>query len=321
MVETILKVKGLRYIYSGASELCQRCGGHRAAAIDSLDLSIERGQRLVILGANGAGKSTLLQLLNGTLRPTGGTIVLDGLSTDYTRMGLLRWRQKVGLVFQNPDDQLFAATVYQDVSYGPLNLGLPEAEVRCRTDEALSLLGIANLADSPVHMLSSGQRKRTAIAGIMAMRPEILILDEPTAGLDALGSARFLAFLDQLSNCGTTVVLAVHDTDLALAWADEVAVLIHGRVVRQGTPQEVLLDQEFLTAAHLRMPWVIEGWQLATGLSALPFAEKPPRTMEQLIRLLQPGSATSPDTIDRKSGLERDVSDSCVTGAIKPKYL
>jgi cobalt/nickel transport system ATP-binding protein len=287
MVDTILEVKDLRYSYSGASELCQRCGGHRAAAIDGLDLTIERGQRLALLGANGAGKSTLLQLLNGTLRPTSGTILLDGLATDYTRKGLLRWRQKVGLVFQNPDDQLFAATVYQDVSYGPLNLDLPESEVRCRTDEALSLLGIANLADSPVHMLSGGQRKRAAIAGIMAMRPEVLILDEPTAGLDALGSAQFLVFLDQLSARGTTVVLAVHDTDLALAWADEVAVLIHGRVARQGAPQEILLDQEFLTAAHLRMPLVLDGWRLATRFCGAPSTDSPPRSMEQLFRLLQ----------------------------------
>jgi len=286
MADTVLEVKDLRYSYSGASELCQRCGGHRAAAIDGLSLTIARGQRLALLGANGAGKSTLLQLLNGTLRPTSGTILLDGLATDYTRKGLLRWRQKVGLVFQNPDDQLFAATVFQDVSYGPLNLGLPEAEVRCRTDEALSFLGIANLADSPVHMLSSGQRKLAAIAGIMAMRPEVLILDEPTAGLDALGSAQFLVFLDQLSVRGTTVVLAVHDTDLAFSWADEVAVLIHGRVARQGAPQEVLFDQEFLTAAHLRMPFVLDGWRLATRLCGMQ-TDRPPRTMEQLFRLLQ----------------------------------
>jgi cobalt/nickel transport system ATP-binding protein len=297
MVDAVVDVKDLRYSYSGASALCQRCGGHRAAAIDGLSLTIARGQRLAILGANGAGKSTLLQLLNGTLHSTGGTVFLDGLPTDYTQNGLLQWRQKVGLVFQNPDDQLFAATVYQDISYGPLNLGLSETEVRSRTDEALSLLGIANLADSPVHMLSGGQRKRAAIAGIMAMRPEVLILDEPTAGLDASGSIQFLAFLDQLSARGTTVVLAVHDTDLALTWADEVAVLMHGRVVRQGAPQEVLFDQEFLTMAHLRMPLVLEGWRLATRLFGVASSARPPRTMEQLFRLLPGGLSVSSEAV------------------------
>lgn len=287
MGDTVLEVKDLHYRYSGASELCQRCGGHRTGAIDGLDLTIVRGQRLALLGANGAGKSTLLQLLNGTLRPTRGTVLLEGLATDHTRKGLLRWRQKVGLVFQNADDQLFAATVFQDVSYGPLNLGLPEVEVRSRTEEALSFLGIADLADSPVHTLSGGQRKRVAIAGVMAMRPEVLILDEPTAGLDALGTAQFLSFLERLSARGTTIVLAIHDTDLALAWADDVAVLMHGRVVRRGAPPEVLSDQEFMTGAHLRVPLVLEGWEWATRLCGARTTDGPPRTMEQIFRLLQ----------------------------------
>jgi cobalt/nickel transport system ATP-binding protein len=291
VLDAAIEAKNLIYAYDGASELCQRCGGHRAAAIDNLSLRVERGQRLAILGANGSGKSTLLLLLNGTLRPMDGHVRLDGRPADYSRSGLMRWRQKVGLVFQDPDDQLFAATIYQDVSYGPLNLGLPEAEARHRTDEALALLGIADLADSPVHMLSGGQRKRAAIAGIMAMRPEVLILDEPTAGMDATGSTQFLAFLDRLSASGTTVVLAIHDTDLALAWADSVVVLAHGRVARQGVPQEVLIDQEFVATAHLRMPSVLEGFRLAYGPHDATATDRIPRTMEQLVRLLQSNTA------------------------------
>jgi cobalt/nickel transport system ATP-binding protein len=288
MDEVVIEVKNLRYVYTGASELCLRCGGHRAAAVDSLILSVMRGERLAVLGANGSGKSTLLMLLNGTLRPIDGTIILNDHPVDYSRSGLSLWRRKVGLVFQDPDDQLFAATVYQDVAYGPSNLGQSEAESHRRADEALDLLGITDLAESPIHMLSNGQRKRVAGAGIMAMRPEVLLLDEPTAGLDAVGIMQLLAFLDRLSACGITVILAVHDTDLALEWADSVVVLVHGKNARQGCPQVVLLDRELLAAAHLRMPMVLKGFQLVPGLVGTTEPAQVPRTMEQLIQLLKP---------------------------------
>lgn len=168
---TLLEAYGLTYDYPGGVQ-----------ALSGLDLSVERGRRLAILGPNGAGKTTLLLHLNGTLRPTSGRVLLDGVVAGYCRADLTVWRRRVGLVLQDADDQLFAASVAEDVSFGPLNLGLSDEEARQRVDEALAALRIADLADRPTHMLSFGQKKRAAIAGAVAMRPEILLLDEPTAG-------------------------------------------------------------------------------------------------------------------------------------------
>ncbi len=247
MADVILEARGVAYRYPGGAQ-----------ALRGIDLAVPRGIRLAVLGANGAGKSTLLLHLNGTLRPERGAIILDGQPVEYSRRGLLRWRRQVGLVFQDPDDQLFSATVYQDVSFGPLNLGLPEPEVRERVEEALQALEIAHLRDRPTHLLSFGQKKRAAIAGIVAMRPGVLILDEPAAGLDPDGAEQLLALLERLHRAGTTLIVATHDMDLAYGWADEVVVLHEGAVLRHGRPEVVLRDGAALICARLRMPWVLE---------------------------------------------------------------
>jgi len=140
---------------------------------------------------------------------------------DYGRPGLAELRRKVGVVFQDPDDQLFSASVYQDVSFGPMNLGLAEAEVRLRVEESLATMGVSYLRDRPTHMLSFGQKKRVAIAGVLAMRPDVLILDEPTAGLDPAGVTDLLALLDQLHTSGKTLIAATHDMELAAEWSNE----------------------------------------------------------------------------------------------------
>ncbi len=173
------------------------------AALTALNLTIARGRRLAILGPNGAGKTTLLLHLNGTLRPKTGGIFLNGAPGGYSRGGLRAWRGTVGLVLQKPDDQLFSASVRQDISFGPLNLGLPEDAVRAR------------VVDHPTHMLSFGQKKRVAIAGIMAMRPAVLVLDEPIARLDPSGERHLLKALDGLHQAGTTLVFSTHDIDFA----------------------------------------------------------------------------------------------------------
>src|SRR5262249_51632458 len=151
-----------------------------------------RGRRLAILGANGSGKTTVLLHLNGTLKPRSGEVRLDGKAMAHDHDSLITWRRRVGLVLQNADDQLFAPTVAEDVSFGPLNLGLSHHETRTRVSNALSALHIDHLADRATHMLSFGQKKRVAIAGLVAMQPEILLLDEPTAGLDHLGTESLL---------------------------------------------------------------------------------------------------------------------------------
>ncbi len=270
MNQPILTARGLEYRYPGD-----------IAALTGADLEVRRGRRLALLGANGCGKTTLLLHLNGTLKPTRGEVRLDGRPVGYGRRALTEWRGRVGLVMQEPDDQLFSSTVYQDCSFGPLNQGLPEAVVHERVCGALERLRIAHLADRPTHALSFGQKKRATIAGVLAMEPQVLILDEPTAGLDPHGVAHLLGALERLRQGGTTLVFSTHDVDLAWAWADEVAILGDGRVLCQGEALAVLDDAERLHAAHLKTPAVL------AMARALGVAGPPPRTQAGLIARLQ----------------------------------
>ncbi len=261
------------------------------AALQGLNLEIRRGRKLALLGANGSGKTTLLLHLNGTLRPARGQVAIDGQPVDYDRNARKRWRDRVGLVLQDPDDQLFSANVYQDVSFGPLNQGLSESDSRERVEDALARLRIAHLADRATHALSYGQRKRVAIAGVLAMRPAILILDEPTAGLDPHGVAHLLAALQHLLETGTTLVFSTHDVDLAYGWADEAAILDRGTMRRQGDVTEIFADADLLAEAHLRQPTLLA---LATALRGADDAwpgGRPPRSQAELLALLRPSGA------------------------------
>ncbi|MEU4677759.1 ATP-binding cassette domain-containing protein [Micromonospora sp. NPDC023737] len=218
------------------------------------DLRVEAGQRLAVVGPNGGGKTTLFRLAAGSLTPGSGHVAVAGTRVRHNRAGLRAVRQQVQLVLQDPDDQLFSASVRQDVSFGPVNLGLAPEEIRRRCDEALAALGVAALADRPTHLLSYGQRKRVAIAGAVAMRPRLLILDEPTAGLDPAGVEALLQTLDDLHAGGTTVVLSTHDVDLAFRWATAVAVVAGGGV-RMMPAAEGLADTGLLAAADLLPAW------------------------------------------------------------------
>lgn len=270
----ILAARGIDYSYPGGIQ-----------ALHHLDLTITRGRKLAILGANGCGKTTLLLHLNGTLQPRRGEVLLDGQPVGYGRAFLNAWRRRVGLVLQEPDDQLFSASVYQDISFGPSNLGLSEPDIRARIGEALEALQIRPLAERATHMLSFGQKKRVAIAGILAMRPEALILDEPTAGLDPQGAVQLLAVLERLRQAGTTLVFSTHDVDLAYSWADEVAVLDEGVVLRQGAAVDVLSDRALLIGARLKTPWLLEVAQALCN-DGWP-AGGPPRSREALLELIR----------------------------------
>lgn len=239
--------------------------------LDGADLALHAGRRVAVLGPNGGGKTTLFRLLAGSLAPTAGQVLLDGLPVVRTRRGLSALRSQVQLVLQDPDDQLFSASVGQDVSFGPVNLGLPAAEVQTRVDDALRALGIADLADRPTHLLSFGQKKRVAVAGAVAMAPRLLVLDEPTAGLDPAGVEELLLTLAALHAGGTTPVLSTHDVDLAHRWADEVAVVGGGRVVT-GPAEEILGDTALLRAARLGPAWAPAVHRLLrdTGSDARP---------------------------------------------------
>lgn len=287
--DILLAARGLQYHYEGG--IC---------ALQGLELTVRRGRRLAVLGANGAGKSTLFLHLNGTLKPERGEIQINGRKAEYSRNSLLAWRQQVGLVFQNPDDQLFAPTIEQDVSFGPMNLGLRETEVAERVDEALCALGIEQLRRRPTHSLSFGQKKRAAIAGAMAMRPAVLILDEPSAGLDPRGLEDLMIALGELYQRGTTLVMATHDLELACGWADDIAVLHAGRLLRQGATETVLRDEETLNAAGLRVPLVLEFGARLQAMGWLPPGLELPRTREALWEWFD--AATVPSAI-RKAAI------------------
>ncbi|MGY3204667.1 energy-coupling factor ABC transporter ATP-binding protein [Streptomyces sp. TE5632] len=267
------------------------------AVLTGLDFEVREGRALALLGRNGSGKTTLMRLLSGGLRPSEGELTVSGRPARYDRKGLTRLRTTVQLVVQDPDDQLFAASVSQDVSFGPLNLGLPDAEVRARVTEALAALDITALANRPTHLLSYGQRKRTAIAGAVAMRPRVLILDEPTAGLDPDGQERLLATLDGLRANGTTVVMATHDVDLALRWADDAALLTPSGA-RTGPAPTMLARTDLLAAAGLRLPWGVAAARLLRAQGLLPDTAAGPRTPEELAALI----AVSPEPAEHADG-------------------
>ncbi len=248
-------------------------------------LAIARGSRNALIGANGAGKTTLFKHCNGLLRPRSGTVRYAGAPLDYGRAGLRALRSRVGLVFQNPDHQLFSASVAEDVSFGPVNLGLPVDTVRQRVDAALAAVGMRGYADKAVHSLSFGQKKRVCIAGVLAMEPELLILDEPMAGLDQRMRGELQAVLDDLQARGITLLLATHDIDFAYRWAQRVHLISDGACLASLDGAELAHADEQLAALGMPLPSVVE---LQRGLAArgvLP-AGAQPRSQAELLELL-----------------------------------
>ncbi len=224
-------------------------------ALSDVSIGFEKGKITTILGANGAGKSTLFLNLNGILKPESGTVKFMGKSIKYTRSEIKNLRRSVGIVFQDPDDQLFSASVLQDVSFGAMNMKLPEDEVMRRVNDALERTGIARLKDNPTHALSFGQKKRAAIAGILVMKPEVIILDEPTAGLDPMGVSSLMHLLkDICQNEGTAIIMSTHDIDVVPIYSDYIYVLDRGRLLTSGTSSEVFKNPDILREHNLRLP-------------------------------------------------------------------
>lgn len=222
--------------------------------LKGVDLKISAGERLALLGANGSGKSTLLRMLAGASKPNSGEVRLDGIAYKYSRHGRNTVRRSVQMVTQDPDEQIFAASVFADVSFGPVNLGLENEEVERRVREALGTAEITDLAERVPHQLSYGQRKRVALAGALAMHPRVLLLDEPSAGLDPQATRKLAHTLDQLRDQGTAVVVATHDIDFAWNFADRAAVLADGKL-RVGSKEEILADRRLVEHARLALPW------------------------------------------------------------------
>jgi cobalt/nickel transport system ATP-binding protein len=269
----MLEMVGVHYAYPGG-----------ITALSDVSLGVSPGEKVAILGANGAGKSTLLSILNGTMRPQRGVLRLNGSEVRNDRNGLRELRTQVGMVLQDPDDQLFAASVFEDVSFGPANLGLTKTEIIERVDAALHSVEIADLRDRPTHMLSFGQRKRVAIAGIVAMQPRYLLLDEPSAGLDPIGVTQLMAALARISATDTAIMLATHDVDTAYAWADRIVIFGAGRIARSGAPDTVFADAEILKELRMRPPLIWEVARALRGNGALDASLPMPRDREGIIR-------------------------------------
>ena len=246
-------------------------------ALRDLSLALPQGRRVAILGANGCGKTTLFLHFNGILQPTAGTISLSGEPIGYGRHALRELRRRVGLVFQDPDSQLFAANVRQDISFGPLNLGWSEERVRDKVEQVISNTDLTDLADRPTHLLSYGQKKRVAIAGVLVMEPEVIIADEPTAGLDPEMTTRVLDLLDTLHRTGRSIVISTHDVELALAWADHVILLRQGRLLAEGRPDAVLADDPLLREARLLQPIVVSAYRQLRAKPGCSRLQRPSR--------------------------------------------
>lgn len=227
-------------------------------ALKNINIEIEKGEKVAIIGPNGAGKSTLFSHFNGLTEPASGCVKIEGKAISFEKDELLKVRQKVGIVFQDPNDQLFAPTVKEDIAFGPMNLGLSYGEVEKRVEDALKMVGMENYEDKTPHHLSGGQQKRIAIAGIIAMKPEIMILDEPTAGLDPDGVEKVLNIMNQLNKEGMTLIISSHDIDMISKYADKIFILYNGEIIESGNKNKIFSDMELLKKAHLRTPITTE---------------------------------------------------------------
>ena len=227
------------------------------AALEDVTLSVEKGSFVVVLGHNGSGKSTLAKQMNAVLLPCGGTVYVDGMDTKQEAL-LLEIRRRVGMVFQNPDNQIVANVVEEDVAFAPENLGIPTGEIRRRVDDALAAVGMSEFTRHAPHLLSGGQKQRVAIAGVIAMAPECVVLDEATAMLDPSGRREVLSTIRALNReRGITVVLITHHMDEALG-ADRLIVMNDGRLAMDGTPAEVFTQVDALRAMGLAAPDTVE---------------------------------------------------------------
>lgn len=245
--EAILKAENVCYTYEGES----------SPALKGLSLTIRRGKMIACMGSNGSGKSTFFLCCNGILKPDCGTIYYNGIPLNYSKKGLLSLRSKVGIVFQDPDNQLFSSSVAQEISFGPLNLGFSEAETRKKVQDIMDRLGITPFAHKPVHALSGGQKKLTAIADILVMEPELIIFDEPASALDPLHTDLVHDIIGKVTEQGITVLMATHDVNYAYEWADEILIFHEGRLLKGGSPDEIFSDDGLLRTASLKPPLIL----------------------------------------------------------------
>lgn len=230
-------------------------GHHSRAALQAFNVRLPNGEKIAVVGRNGSGKSTFFLHCNGLYRPSSGQIMFKGQPLSYQRNALRSLRQQVGLLFQNPDDQLFSASAAQDISFGPLNLGLNHEEVRQRVAQAAAACDVTDLLNRPTHALSGGEKARVALAGVLALQPEVLVADEPMNSLDPWARLALFDIFEQLYNRGKTVIMATHNLSVVRQWASYVIILQAGQVVFSGTPQALLTNQPILDETGLSEVW------------------------------------------------------------------
>jgi cobalt/nickel transport system ATP-binding protein len=256
-----------------------------------VSLSFDAGERIALLGTNGSGKTTMLHHLNGILKPTSGKIYFEDKPLKYDSKSLLDLRRRVGFVFQDPNDQLFAPTVKQDVAFGPLNLGQPPDQVKKAVAEALETVGMAEYAEKPPHFLSLGQKKRVALAGVLSMHPEVLIMDEPTSNLDPRATSEILHLLLRLNKeFKITLLLATHDVDMVPLFANKLYILNKGKLVSEGSPAELFSDAEMVRSVNLRSPRIAHLFEVLKKEDGLHVDNQLPLTIgdarKEILRLL-----------------------------------
>lgn len=263
--DIILKAENLYFSYDDDN----------SHSLNGLSLEIKKGQKVAVMGANGSGKSTFFLCCTGIHKPQKGKLYLDGKEVKYNKKGLLDLRSKVGIVFQDPDNQLFSASVYQEISFGILNLGVSEEQAKKEVEEVIDYLEITPFRSKPTHALSGGQKKQVSIADILVMHPEIIILDEPAAALDPRHTTMVNRIVEQMTASGITVLMATHDVNYAYEWADKVILFHEGKVLMNGSPEEVFGNRAALRQTNLEPPAVLELFEslCKKGIlkSSLPF--------------------------------------------------
>ncbi|MDD1634643.1 MAG: ATP-binding cassette domain-containing protein, partial [Methanomicrobiales archaeon] len=275
MSRIILEARDVRYRYPGGVD-----------AIRGMSFHVRQGEKVALVGPNGAGKSTLLLMFNGMLRPDSGTLLFDNEPLRYDAASLRELRRRVGFVFQNPDRQIIAPTVYQDVAFGPVNLGYPEEKVRTVVGDALRNVGLEGFERRPPHRLSAGEKKRVAIAGVLAMDPDLLVLDEPTSSLDPAGSEDTMELMEELHQAGKTIILSTHDVELAYPWADRAILLRQGEILQEDVPEVAFGDPDLVRRARLSVPVLLELYQ-ELARRGLPLPGKRPKTSLDMIHLIE----------------------------------
>jgi cobalt/nickel transport system ATP-binding protein len=269
MSEYLLEFRDIYYSYPMA----------KAPTLQGLSFRLPQHQKTALIGQNGCGKSTMFLIADGLCQPDRGQILLDNIPLKFDRSTLKSWRQRIGLVFQDPEQQLVAPTVAADISYGLCNQGLPDSEVAAKVLKTLNDFNLADLALSPLQHLSLGQKKRVSIAGVMALQPELLLLDEPTAYLDPIQTRNLLAELESIATLGTTLLIATHDLDFVYQWADWVLVMDEGRLIAEGETIKVFEQLQSMPYFELGMPTLWQIWsRISDKIPGLPA----PRSIDEL---------------------------------------